>query len=291
MWLIIKSKAYSSVAIHEYMVGAISTNPTPWTYVLQFRHGHLSGTHFLINLVNFERENFFISAGIIDHILGARKANVSVPHETVLTFLLENLLSMGFIVSSTRGKTSFIISGDNPYATLYSSIPRVWMVLWWIVYESSLASNSSNVEFVFWWINRRVISWILLIQLFIFRLWNIQTSGQYPNWDIMKQFMTIFLCLKVIRWLTLERACSFCEALVQSLDTCLSNVILLSISMPKSFWLLEFFIIEQSILIANSIFLSLSNKWNLSGSMQTLNELIWIIKWKNTQNEWVVISA
>ena len=69
------------------------TKPRSETYVLHILHGHLVGFHFRIFVVNFDNENFFMSLGTIDQILGPRWVNVSVPQETVDIEGFENAFS------------------------------------------------------------------------------------------------------------------------------------------------------------------------------------------------------
>ena len=125
----------------------------------------------------FKEGSFLISFGIIPQIW----ANVSVPYLTVLTFLVISLFSEGSLTLYLRGKTCFMISGESPFKTLYSSIARVWMFRSWVVKELSLIRSSSNEETFSSYTTRKDLSWILFIRLFNFRLWNIQTNGHYPN--------------------------------------------------------------------------------------------------------------
>ena len=157
----------------------ISMNPTPATYVLQILHGHFTGLHCLIFLLNSVRDlTFLISPGTRAHIFGPMKPSVSIPYDTVLTFLVLNGNLEQCSKTSFRGNTWFIIPGDNPLTTLYNSIAKAWMFLECIVKELSLLSNSSNDERSSLYTIRNALSWILLILLFNLRLWNIQTKGQ-----------------------------------------------------------------------------------------------------------------
>ena len=97
-------------------------NPKSLIYTLHNRQGQFSGFHFLIFFVNKDNENFFISPGTISQIFGPRCASVSVPCETFLTFQVLKTFSPGYFDDVFKGKTEFIISGDRPYQTLYSSI-------------------------------------------------------------------------------------------------------------------------------------------------------------------------
>ena len=94
------------------------TNPTFGTYVLHILQGHSTGFHVRIWFVNLDSESFFISVGIIDQILGPRWAKVSVPQYTVLILNVLKIFSHGYFPWGLQGKTSLIISGARPYATL-----------------------------------------------------------------------------------------------------------------------------------------------------------------------------
>ena len=157
----------------------ISMNPTPATYVLQILHGHFTGFHCLIFLLNSARDlTFLISPGTRAHIFGPMKPSVSIPYDTVLTFLVLNGNLEQCSKTSFRGNTWFIISGDNPLTTLYNSIAKAWMFLnvswksylYWAIHQKFERSSLYTI--------RNALSWILLILLFNLRLWNIQTKGQ-----------------------------------------------------------------------------------------------------------------
>ena len=71
-------------------------------------------------------------------------------------------------------------------------------------------------------------------------LWNIQTIGQYLNWDSTKALKIVFLLLKESNFAILERALNFWLPLLQSFRACLSNLTSLSIVTPTSLTLLLF---------------------------------------------------
>ena len=108
----------------------MSTYPRFLIYILQILHGHLTGFHDLILLVNLDRENIFISLGTIDQILGAKWASDSEPLETDFTLRVEKTLEPGYLELVFIGRTMLIISGERPFTTLYNSIARVWIFLW-----------------------------------------------------------------------------------------------------------------------------------------------------------------
>ena len=120
---------------------AMITYPTLFIHILHILQGH-TGFHFLIDLTNFDRGNVFISLGIFDQIFGPRWARVSIPQETVLTLKVLKVFSPGYSTRVFRGKIRFMIFGASPYATLYSSIARVWMFLSWTVKDSSFFRSS-----------------------------------------------------------------------------------------------------------------------------------------------------
>ena len=100
------------------------TNPRPLTYVLHNRQGHLV-LHFRIFFVNMDNENFFMSLGTSDQILGPRWASVSVPQETVLTLDVLKMPPPSWLGWTFKGKINSIILGERWYTTLYSSIASV----------------------------------------------------------------------------------------------------------------------------------------------------------------------
>ena len=64
-----------------------------------------------------------------------------------------------------RWKTSFMISGEYPFRSLYTTVSNLSMYCWWIVFSFNVSSISSNVD---WWsfkTNLRDFSWILFIFL------------------------------------------------------------------------------------------------------------------------------
>ena len=76
------------------------------------------------------------------------------------------------------GRIGLIISFERFSFILYSSIPRLWMFLWWIVKQCPFWSNSWNELMVSLYTICSVRSCKWLIFLFSTLPWNIQTSGQ-----------------------------------------------------------------------------------------------------------------
>ena len=99
-------------------------------YVLHNFHGHLSGFHSLILLLNnFTEFISFKTFGIIAHIFGPECTRASVPYLTVRTFLVVNGFFEKYFTDFLSGNTCDINWGDIPITTLYSSIARVCMFL------------------------------------------------------------------------------------------------------------------------------------------------------------------
>ena len=99
-------------------------------YVLHNLHGHLSGFHSLILLLNNFTEFIpFKTFGIIAHIFGPKCARVSAPYLTVRTFLAVKGFFEKYFTDFLSGNTCDINCGDIPFPILYNSIARVCMFL------------------------------------------------------------------------------------------------------------------------------------------------------------------
>ena len=61
----------------------------------------------------------------------------------------------------------------------------------------------------------KALSCMVLILLFADLLWNIQTNGQYSNWDLIKDYMITQRCFKLIYRETRDKAWSFWLAVLQ----------------------------------------------------------------------------
>ena len=66
------------------------------------------------------------------------------------------------------------------------------------------------------------------------RVWNIETIGQYLNWDSTKALKSVLPLLKESKFTILKRALNFWLPLLLSFRTCLSNFRSLSIVTPRS---------------------------------------------------------
>ena len=84
--------------------------------------------------------------------------------------------------------------------------------------------------------------------LFTFLLWNIQMSGQYPNWDSTNVFIRIRFCLKLINLGNLANTASFLPAFLHSEITWSSKLRFLPISVPSNFCYALYQILSSPIL-------------------------------------------
>ena len=107
----------------------------------------------------------FSSLGILLDILEPTRAAVSIPYLTVQMFRDLNLsLFLREYRHSIKSKTSFMISGADFILTLTISISNF----------CKLQSCNSYDSFM---------NAIYMVNL---GLWNIQTTGAYENWDVMR---------------------------------------------------------------------------------------------------------
>ena len=150
--------------------------PIFWIYILQSRHGHVSGFHFLMAFLKFFKESIsFKCDGIVSHILGSRHLILSKPWFTVFTFSIINcgLFLKLYWPAYLKGKRSFKISGEIPGCTSYISIASLLRFLWCIETDLSLSMRFSKDDFLSLYIKRRHLSCILFILLFFVWLWHI----------------------------------------------------------------------------------------------------------------------
>ena len=84
--------------------------------------------------------------------------------------------------------------------------------------------------------------------LFTFLLWNIQMSGQYPNWDSTNVFIRILFFLKLINLDNLANTASFLPAFLHSEITWSSKLRFLPISVPSNFCYALYQILSSPIL-------------------------------------------
>ena len=110
------------------------------------------------------------------------------------------------------------------------------VVLWWIVTDLFLLSNTENVALKFLWSTLKARSCRLFIRLFIFLLWNIHINWQYPNWEQINAFTIDLRCARFIYCATLVRAFSFREVFSHKEATWSSKRELLLKRIPSSFW-------------------------------------------------------
>ena len=105
----------------------------------------------------------------------------------------------------------------------------------------------------------------MIFLLFTFLLWNIQISGQYPNWDSTNVFIRICFCLKLTNLDHLANTASFLPALLQSEITWSSKLRFLLISIPRNFCFALSQIFSSSILTQTFSYLCPETKrWHLS---------------------------
>ena len=77
---------------------------------------------------------------------------------------------------------------------------KVCILLWWIETELSFFNRSWNEDYLSPYVILNALSFKEYILLLRPLLWNIQTKGQYPNWDIIYAFITVFLFFKTNVW-------------------------------------------------------------------------------------------
>ena len=95
---------------------------------------------------------------------------------------------------------------------------KVCILLWWIETELSFFNRSWNEDDLSPYVILKALSFKEYILLLRPLLWNIQTKGQYPNWDIIYAFITVFLFfLRQMCGAILADALSFWLAFLQRL--------------------------------------------------------------------------
>ena len=105
----------------------------------------------------------------------------------------------------------------------------------------------------------------MIFLLFIFLLWNIQMSGQYPNWDSTNVFIRIRFFLKLISLDNLANTASFVPAFLQSEITWSSKLRFIPISIPNNFCFALSQIFSSAILIQTFSYLCpVTKRWHLS---------------------------
>ena len=114
--------------------------------------------------------------------------------------------------------------------------------------------------------------------LLFFLLWNIHTSGQYPNCEKINAFIINLHCATFIYCATLARAINFWEAFLHNEVTCSSKSNLLLNNIRSSFSLE--LLVMVSFLIFNAKFSSVFiSRWHLSG-----------LAFKKSENQWKSLS-
>ena len=81
------------------------------------------------------------------HIFEPRKDIVSTPSWTDLTFAVYKESFLKLYVTFLNLKMPFMVSGTDPWSTLYNTAAPTCKILRWIVTDLSLLSSSSNVDF------------------------------------------------------------------------------------------------------------------------------------------------
>ena len=90
--------------------------------------------------------------------------------------------------------------------------------------------------------------------LFSAQLWNIQAKGQYAYWEVKKAFIIVLSLCLVIYFEIRAKACNLLLSFLQTLETCLLKVSLLSVKTPNNFLEELLLISVMSILIEVSSF-------------------------------------
>ena len=132
-------------------------------------------------------QNLFViqslmSKGTKFQILGPRYDNVSVTYNSAFTLCEWKLTFQHGLFGTAASLISFhIIFGAIRCLTLYISRASFWMFPWWIVKELFSWRSLYKKEVLSLWTKRTALFWRLFILLFSFRLWNIQTKGQYAK--------------------------------------------------------------------------------------------------------------
>ena len=95
------------------------------------------------------------------------------------------------------------------FATLYNYIDKKCRFELWTVQEHSFSNICSKVELKSLYGSRWAASWSILILWFSSLPWNIQTNGQYLNWDSKNALKILFYQnLKIISFCIMQIA--FC---------------------------------------------------------------------------------
>ena len=106
--------------LHREFSGVHCINPTCCRYILQSRHGHCEGTHFLIFILKILKDcDNLISLGTRSHIFGPRNEMDSVSCQIEFTLCLCNVPFRRKLYGRETGTNiSFKMGGENPCKTL-----------------------------------------------------------------------------------------------------------------------------------------------------------------------------
>ena len=116
--------------------------------------------------------------------------------ENLCFFLWNELLLRIIIQIYFRNKkllSSFIISSAILFLALNISVAMGCIFLWWIETELFFLNKSWNKDdtSLYFILNRHPYKGLILLVRPL--LWNIQTKGQHPSWDVTNAFITVFL--------------------------------------------------------------------------------------------------
>ena len=86
------------------------------------------------------------------------------------------------------------------FLTLNISVAIACIFLWWIETEFYFFNRSWNEDDLSPYVILNALSCKEFVLLLRPLLWNIQTKGQYPNWDATNPFITVSLFFKTHLW-------------------------------------------------------------------------------------------
>ena len=147
-------------------------------------------------------------------------------------------------------KALFKRGGKSPCCTLHVSLARVLATLYMVYFNDVLMLIFFKQILERWWLviicNYMLFHICGLFLLLVFRLWNIKTNGQYPNWDSVKTVLIVLLLLTFMKDATREKAFSFWHTFLQRLWTWSSSFRFMSIVIPRRTCMLNS--IEQTLI-------------------------------------------
>ena len=148
--------------------------------------------------------SFFMAIFIYLHFIYSWQSLIIYCNRFV--FSKKRLAFVGLIFGS---KSSFTISGAILFLTLNISVAGACTFLWCIETQLSFFSRSSSEDDLSPYVTLNVLSCKEFISLLRALLRNIHTKGQYPFWDIIHAFITVFLFSRHMYGATLANALSF----------------------------------------------------------------------------------